>query len=225
MALAPLRNAYTFLDNAPTAMNLRENVSTNSPVWSATQQYFKNDCVVSPTTGGMFIFAGQDPAASTTIRGGLDPWDDSFSAVPNWVSLAPAGLNDVTSTPVTATIAQTASAAAVVSAGSFGLDATLATPGATYMVNWQGIWNNGGVAFTATDQLIWSFAPNGTGAATVSASENPGVTVAPFRMSGSVVVTIPVDGTQIVGNLSVGLSALGAAATLSGLRVTYSRIQ
>jgi hypothetical protein len=225
MALLPLRNALSFLDSAPAAMNLREYPGNpNTPLWDVDTQYFKNDCVISPTTGGMFIFAGVNDAYKTTIRGGVDPWEDSFIDA-NWVSFAPVGLNDVTSTPVTATMVTTASTAATVTAGSFGLDATLATPGATYLVTWQGIWNNGGVAFTATDQIIWSFNPDGAASVTVSATVAPGLVVAPFNMAGSAVVTIPADGTQIVGALTSGPTVLAVAPVLSGLRVTYSRIQ
>jgi len=227
MALAPLRNALTFLDNAPSAMNLRENPSNNSPLWLSNSTYFKNDVVESPQTGGMYVFAGSGTAA-TTLRGGDEPWLDSYSAQPNWKSLSPVGLNDVTTSPVTVTPpAVTANTAVTVTAGSFGLDPTLATAGAIYLVTYQGQWaTTGGVAFTATDNYIWSFAPDGTAGVTVSATSAPGVILSPYSMSGSVVVAIPLDGTQIVGALTSGATnALGVAPLLTNLRVTYSRIQ
>lgn len=232
MALLPLRNALSFLDSAPVSMNFREtpgNLNADppvppNPVWNVLNQYFKNDCVFSGVNGGMYIFAGINAANSTTIKGGVDPAADAVTEG-NWLSLAPYGLSDVNTSAVTATIAQTAAAAAVVTVGSFSLSSAQATAGATYIVNWQGTWTNGTANFTATDKLVWTFAPDGTGAVTVGGSVAPGVVSSPFLMSGSAVVTIPSDGTQIVGSLNVGSAALAQAATLSGLRVTYSRIQ
>lgn len=226
MALAPLRNALTFLDNAPSAMNLRENPADNDPLWVIDSQYFKNDVVVSPQTGGMYVFTGAGDF-KTSIRGGDEPWLNSFSAAPNWKAFSPYGLNDVTTTAVTVTPpAVTAATPVVVTAGSLGLSADLATAGAVYLVTYQGTWaTTGGVAFAATDQYFWSFDPDGTGSVTVSASSAPGAVVSPYQMSGSVVVAIPADGTQITGALTSGATALGVAPLLSNLRVTYSRIQ
>jgi hypothetical protein len=228
MALLPLRNALSFLDSAPAAMQLREYPGNpNTPVWDVDTQYFKNDCVVSPTTGGMFIFAGMNDPHKTTIRGGVDPWEDSFIDA-NWVSFAPAGLNDVTtgSVQITAPTVNTAATPVVVTGGSFGLGPDLATPTATYLVTWQGQWaTTGNVAFAATDQYIWAFTPNGTGAQPVSATSAPGAVQSPYYFSGSVVVNLPADGTQILGSLTSGpTNNLGVVPILSNLRVTYARI-
>jgi len=232
MALLPLRNALSFLDSAPAAMQFRETPGDlnadppvlPNPVWNVANQYFKNDCVFSAVNGGMYIFSGSQPPNFTSIKGGDDPAVDAVTNG-NWISFAPAGLSDVVTKPVTATIAQTAAAAATVTAGSFSLTPAETSAGALYLVSWSGVWNNGSVAFTATDQLIWSFNPDGGATAvTLSATCAPGVSVGPFNMAGSAVVQTAPDTTQIVGSLNVGPTALALAATLSNLRVTYSRI-
>jgi hypothetical protein len=228
MALLPLRNALSGLDSLPTAMNFRQSPSDPAAqtdvLWDVAQTYFKNDVVLSASNGGAFMFTGLGPA-KTSLVGGADPYDDSFSADPNWVSLAPPGLTDVTSSAATATLAAAANSVAVVTAGSLSLPAGLATGGAVYQLTWQGTWATAGnVAFTATDKIVWSFTPDGTAAVVVRSSVAPGVVISPYHMSGSLVVSVPVDGTQITGSISVGADALGVAPTLSDIRVTYARI-
>jgi hypothetical protein len=232
MALLPLRNALSFLDSAPAAMQFRETPGDlnadppvlPNPVWNVANQYFKNDCVFSAVNGGMYIFSGSQPPNFTSIKGGDDPAVDAVTNG-NWLSFAPAGLNDVVTKTVTATIAQTALAAAVATVGSFSLTTDETSPDALYLVSWSGVWTNGTANFTGTDQLIWSFNPDGGATAvTLSASCAPGVVASPFNMAGSAVVKTATDTTQIVGSLSVGPTALAQAATLSNLRVTYSRI-
>lgn len=225
MALLPLRNALSFLDSAPTAMNFRVNPSTNSPVWNETSQYFLNDCVISSVTGGMFIFAG-NATNQTTIRGGTEPWEDSFSATPSWVSVSSAGLTDVFSGPIAVTAPTTAANTAVVATlGTFSLPEELATPGATYLVSWQGQWATTAGDFIATDRYTWSFTPNGAGAVGVSATVSPGAVPSPYNMAGSAVVIIPSLGNQITGALTSGAAALNSAPLFTNLRVSYSRIQ
>jgi len=225
MALLPLRNALSGLDSLPTSLNLRTDLAVGTPTWNVGQQYFKNDCVLSASNGGMFVFTGTGPDA-TTIRGGADPFDDSFSATPNWVAFAPPGLTDITSTAVTATLAAAAASAAVVTAGSLSLSPALATPGAVYSVTWQGTWaTTGGVAFAATDLINWVFTPDGAGAVVVSSSVAPGGVASPYQMSGNLIVAIPAAGTQIAGSIVVGTAALGVVPLITNLRVTYARIQ
>jgi hypothetical protein len=232
MALLPLRNALSFLDSAPAAMQFRETPGDltadppvlPNPVWNVANQYFKNDCVFSAVNGGMYIFAGGQPPNFTSIKGGDDPAVDA-NTNGNWLSLAPVGLNDVVTKEITATIGQAAASPATPSVGSFSLTPAETSAGSLYLVSWSGVWTNATANFTGTDQLIWSFNPDGGATAvTLSASCAPGVVASPFNMAGSAVVRTADDTTQITGSLVVGSAALAQAATLSNLRVTYSRI-
>lgn len=71
MSFAPLDNPLERLAILPNAMNWRG-------TWDATEQYFKNDVVVSPTNSASYILAGQ-----TALLGGADP---QFNV--DWIELS-----------------------------------------------------------------------------------------------------------------------------------------
>lgn len=84
MSLTPFDNPLDRLGVNPTGMNWRN-------LWSATEQYYLNDVVVSPSNNASYILAGK-----TTLLDGGDP-----STNPDWVelSLPTTGVVSVTALP------------------------------------------------------------------------------------------------------------------------------
>lgn len=85
--LESLSSPLERLSVLPTTMALRTNPLTNSPVWSATIQYYKNDVVISGVDGGAWVMSG-GAADQSVVRGGLDPAVDTTDL---WQKFAPDG--------------------------------------------------------------------------------------------------------------------------------------
>lgn len=211
MSVQGLQNPLQRLSVLPTTVSWRG-------TWVNTETYFKNDVAVSAVDGNSYILTG----TTSVNAGSSDP-----SASPDWSQFSSASASglSVISTPVSLTIGQNPNDVAVVTSGSLGLDSSLATPGATYLITYHGRWFNpvlGG--FAATDQLYLRFIPNGSGAVGAISSIVPGQVLINYYFSGSVVVTIPPLGDSIVGSMDVGLTTIATPVVLGDMVITYTRL-
>jgi hypothetical protein len=93
-SLESLSNPLESLSSLPSAANLRQRDSATgpTPVWSATQQYYTNDVVISAANGFAYVYTGDAPATLVSgdrpkagIYGGADP---SLDTTGGWVSVA-----------------------------------------------------------------------------------------------------------------------------------------
>ena len=211
MSVQGLENPLQRLSVLPTVVSWRG-------TWVNTETYFKNDVAVSAVDGNSYILTG-----TTSVNAGSS--DPSASA--DWsqfsnTSASSSGLS-VIRTAVGATIGQLRNTPAVVTSGSFGLNSSLATPGATYLISWSGTWSQTGT-FTNTDSLYFRFMANGSVADQILADVVPGFLTRSCLMAGSVVMSIPLDGNEILGTLSTGSTDLSAPSVLNSLIITYTRL-
>lgn len=88
--LESLQNPLERLSVLPTTTALRTNPLTNSPVWDASVQYFKNDIVISSLNGGAYVMWGGTLDLSS-IRGPAVGGDPSLDPDGVWQKLTQTG--------------------------------------------------------------------------------------------------------------------------------------
>jgi hypothetical protein len=211
MSVQGLENPLQRLSVLPTTVSWRG-------TWVNTETYFKNDVAVSAVDGNSYILTG-----TTSVNAGSS--DPSASA--DWsqfsnTSASSSGLS-VIRTPVGATIGQLRNTPAVVTSGSFGLNSSLATPGATYLISWSGTWSQAST-FTNTDALRLLFSANGPVADQLYVDIVPGFLTRGYSFAGSVILSIPPLGNAITGQLFTGSTDLSDPSVLNNLIITYTRL-
>jgi hypothetical protein len=238
MALESLSNPLQALGAQPYVMNLRsQNAVTNEVTWDAATQYFINDVVRSPLTGGMYVYEAWDPITGDNTPSCIVSANDPSSAggrADGWAPCQGNGLLNVALT--TAVVAGTAGTPAP--AGPLtvplGLGYTLAAAGGLGEVSVWLVKLDYSVIITAnaatagTEFLNWTFTPTGTGAAPVVSTQafgtaNGTVATGPLGSTVSVVVTVPADGTSI--GVAGYQSATSAPLVFSNVVATYSRLR
>lgn len=208
-AIESLSNPLERLAVLPTAVNARPSAPADI-TWDSAIQYFKNDLVISPLTGGAYVFTG-GANDLTAIRGGSDPASSA-----DWTRLQGNGASEVSIYDFAADI--TSSTAYTLPAGATltGLPA-----GSTWNVIFDGQTTTSAPA-VANDQSTWIFtAGGGAGANSVAFTSiaSVGASLVNFGFSG--VVTVGAGG----GSITPTASANGAAQTLkAGSRITYVRL-
>jgi hypothetical protein len=232
MALESLSNPLQALSAQPYVMNLRsQNAATNNVTWNQDTQYFLNDVVRSPLTGGMYVFEAFDQALDAdtawTILSANDP-SSLLGAVEGWAPFQGAGLRSV---------AQTSAAVTGVAAGAAG--ALGATAGLTHPISLLGLgvvsrWlvtldytasltGAPAPAFAATEWATWTVSANGTAPVPRLATHVFGSGADASGSPVSVVVTAPADATQIT--VSGIQSATSAVLLLTGgVTATFARL-
>ena len=231
MALNPLGNALSLLGAVPNTMNFRTDANTNSPYWDVGTQYFKGDSVVSNVNSGVYVFGGESGAGvnQTTIRGGLDPaLGDVLTG--GWWPMQSGGLlqnsRKVAAAGSVTTVVGAGAALTVPASLSLLLTAENFPAAGTYLVTIQGQCTVAGPGVIDGNSFTWTLTPNGTNPAPVVVNVTTSATVGTtaWGLSGSAVVSIPIDGTGIALSAVNGVVAWAAAPTLANVVVTYSRI-
>lgn len=232
MALESLANPLQNLGAQPYAMNLRsQNATTNDPTWSASTQYFINDMVKSPATGGMYVYAAWDPAlAGTNTSSCLVSANDPSSAAGLADGWAPCQGRGLLTSP------QTSGAVTGVAAGAAG--ALTVAPALSYTVAGAGglgvasRWLckldytatlTGAAAFAATEWAFWTFTPDGTAPVPRQANHVFGAGATSSGSSVNVVVNVPADATTIA--LAGTQSATTVVLLFANVTCTWSRLQ
>jgi hypothetical protein len=217
-------------------MNLRSQTAiTNDPTWSATTQYFINDMVKSPATGGMYVYAAWDPAlAGTNTSSCLVSANDPSTAgglADGWAPCQGVGL--LTSVQTTGTVAAPAAGAAGALVVAPALSYTVAGAGGLGVASrWHCKLDYTasiatGQAFAA-EWAAWTFTPNGTAPVARQANHFFGTGATTSGSSINVVVNVPADATTIA--LSGAASAVAGATnallfTATTVVCTWSRLK
>jgi hypothetical protein len=230
MALESLSNPLQALAAQPYVMNLRSQTAlTNDVTWDAATQYFLNDVVRSPLTGGMYVYEGWDQATATslpyTILSVNDP-ASALGAADGWAPFQGAGLKNVIVSASAAIVGGTVAGALTGPLATLGV--TFAPAGglgvtSTWLVS---LTYNATLAtppFAGTEGVNWTFTPNGTGPVASSCSQS----FAALTTAGANVtclVNCPADATQITVT-GVQSAAATVLTFAGGVVATYSRIQ
>jgi hypothetical protein len=204
-------------------MNLRYDANGGDvPIWSATQQYYLNDVVVSPTDSAAYMFSGSvnDPGNQYFVLGGDDPAIASLDPdTSGWRSFQGNGLRYVSTGA--AAIALAAPGAAFTIPAACQLAA-----GAGGVSTWNVILNytaTGSAAWVATDSFSFTATPNGGTA--VSVTVWPGTANPNNPLSGSAVLVVTGVAATTSITLSGGVLAGSiASVTLGNLSVSYQRV-
>lgn len=210
-SLESLSNPLERLLVLPTAVQARG--AAGDITWDANIQYYRNDIVISPTTGGAYVFTGGVNSRSS-IFGGSDPAADTTGV---WTRLQGNGPSE---------LAVFAAAAPIVGAGNtytLPAGASLAVgEGQLWSITAQGTVSTA-AATVAGEFSTLTFTPNGAGAVASSVAINPIVdtatTATPFAFTTTVLVGT--GGTSITAS---GAYATATVGTLTGLRITYARL-
>jgi hypothetical protein len=210
--LESLASPLERLSVLPTTVSLRVNPVTNSPVWNALIQYYKNDLVISSVDGGAWIMTGGSSDQSV-VRGGLDP---AVSPTDLWQKLAADGAPSFEQLATTFAVA----GAGVITVTNGVLVAV--SPGSV----WQGV-----LSYVSTyaapivdgDIISWTAASNGTGG--TSDSEDVVPLVGASTQRGSVQFRVSA-GANPPAQLDISLTAQYSGAqptTLTG-SIAWSRL-
>jgi len=227
MALESLSNPLQALAVLPYAMNLRsQDATTNDSTWSATTQYFHNDVVRSPLTGGLYVYEAWDVAGAQNLPDAIVSANDPSSAAGLAEGWAPAQGNGLTSV-VQNSAAVTGGTVALANLGATtGLILTLPAAlgvASTWLVKLDYTATLATPPFTGTEWLTWTVTPNGT-APVVRVSSHVFGAAAPSGGSPvSVVVTLPADGTSLTPT-GVQSAAASNFTFTGGVVATYARL-
>lgn len=230
MALESLSNPLQALAAQPYVMNLRSQTAlTNDVTWDAATQYFLNDVVRSPATGGMYVYEGWDQATATSLSYTLlSPNEPSsaLGAADGWAPFQGAGLQNVI---VSANAAITGGTVAGALTGPLAtLGVNIAPAGglgvaSIWLVSLTYSATLGTPPFVGTEGVNWTFTPNGTAPVAASCAQ-AFAALASAGANVTCLVNCPADATTI----SVTGTQAPAATALTfggGVVATYSRIQ
>ena len=227
MALESLSNPLQALAVLPYAMNLRsQDATTNDSTWSATTQYFHNDVVRSPLTGGLYVYEAWDGAQNLpdAILSANDPSSVGGQAE-GWASAQGNGLKTVDQN--SAAVTGVAAGAAGALGATVGLTLTLLNPlgvASTWLVKLDYTASlTGAAAFAATEWAAWTVTPNGTAPTVRVCNHVFGSGAVGSGSPVSVVVTLPADGTTLT---PTGVQSATSAVLLftGGVVATYARL-
>jgi hypothetical protein len=212
-------------------MNLRsQNAATNNVTWNQDTQYFLNDVVRSPVTGGLYVYEAFDQAGDTdtawTILSANDP-SSPAGVAEGWAPFQSVGLKTVVQTP--AAVTGTAAGAA----GALGATASLLLPlglpnglgvASTWLVNLSYTASlTGGGAFAATEWATWTVTSTGAGPVSAAATHVFGAGAVASGSPVSIVLTAPPTATTLV--VSGIQSATSAVLLFTGsVTATFSRL-
>jgi hypothetical protein len=227
MALESLSNPLQALASLPYAMNLRsQDATTNNAEWSATTQYFINDVVRSPLTGGLYVYEAWDGAQnlSSAIVSANDPSSVGGQAE-GWASAQGNGLKTVDQN--SAAVTGVAAGAAGSLGATAGLTLTLLNPigvASTWLVKLD--YNatlTGAGAFAATEWVVWTTTTNGAAPTVRVCNHVFGAGAVGSGSPVSVVVTLPADATTVT---VTGVQSATSAVLLftGGVVATYARL-
>lgn len=225
-SLESLSNPLERLSVLPTSVQLRLDPLTNSPVWSALIQYFRNDVVISGVNGGAYIFTGGLYDAGPPVveplwclRGGVDPAVDPDGY---WQKFTQTGAETALFATPTFTSAGAPPVIVVTANGALTDVASRSVWEAIleYTITWA-------APAVAGDLISWQIASNGTGGDTkvVDVIPRVGATVqrgsAVFKVAAGTTpaVPAPVDLT-LTGLVAAGTAAITSiTGTLSWIRL------
>jgi hypothetical protein len=227
MALESLSNPLQALAVLPYAMNLRsQDATTNNAEWSATTQYFINDVVRSPLTGGLYVYEAWDGAQNlpSAIVSANDPSSVGGQAE-GWASAQGNGLKTVDQN--SAAVTGVAAGAAGSLGATAGLTLTLLNPigvASTWLVKLD--YNatlTGAGAFAATEWVVWTTTTNGAAPTVRVCNHIFGAGAVGSGSPVSVVVTLPADATTVT---VTGVQSATSAVLLftGGVVATYARL-
>lgn len=209
MSLESLRNPLERLSVLPTTTALRTDAVTNSAVWDATTQYFKNDIVISGIDGGAYVYTGGEVTQISPtgpagfVYGGSDPAESDA-----WVKFTETlGATTFTSVAPVPTFSLAANVITVTGGviGDVYADST-------YMVTLSYTINSTAVGgLTATQINTFQVASNGTGGTTAIVDVVPLVGAATQRGTATFVVQSGTSTGTI--NLTLTGSYAGTAVT------------
>ena len=228
MALESLSNPLQALAAQPYVMNLRsQDATTNDAEWSATTQYFINDMVRSPLTGGMYVLEAWDGAANTPscVLSVNDP-SSAAGAADGWAPTQGAGLRSVSQLAAAVQGVAAGAAGALTVTGGLTLTLPAALPTAsTWLVKLDYTATlTGGGAFVAAENVVWTVTPNGTAPTARVCTHVFGAGVVNAGSPVSVVVNLPADGTTLT--VSGVQSATSAVLLFTGnVTATYARLK
>jgi len=213
--LESLASPLERLSVLPTSVALRVNPLTNSPVWSVSVQYYKNDLVISGIDGGAWIMTG-GAADQSVVRGGLDP---AVSPTDIWQKLAPDGAPSYE---------QLATTFAVAPAGVITVtNGVLADVPAGSV--WEGTLSFAstyGAPIAVTDVITFTATSNGTGGTTDIEDVVPLATGAAVSQRGSCSFRVSAGTVVAPATISVTLPAAYAGAQPTALTgsIAWSRL-
>jgi hypothetical protein len=211
--LESLRNPLERLEVLPTTMALRTDPLTNSPEWSASVQYFKNDVVISPVDGKAYVYYGGASDVST-VRGGSDP-----SASADWQVLQGPGVG--TEGSAAPTFADGGAGVITVTGGTLAD----AGSGSKWLVCFQGT-TTAGAPLVAGDTVTWTVTGSGVGGDSAVWTVVPDVSATKTSWGFSAVIEAGTSVSPATSDIVLTGAYAGVAAfqAVSGAKITWIRL-
>lgn len=218
-SLESLTNPLERLGVLPTVMSWRTNPVSGSGVWQDDIQYYRNDVVFDPTSGGAYIWLGGSTAGAenkkVAVYGGFQP----SNPLSGWLAL---GSDYVDPSRSSAPVA-----------GAPAANAIPFTSGAVFIVPSGSVWQvslqstcTAAAPLAAVDVVSFTLTPTGTGAvpAVWDVLPRADATAVATRWGAGGVVVAGTGGVGGLETLTLTAAYAGAAQTLSATRVSLVRV-